>query len=233
MLVDNGANPNLADRTGMTPLYAAVDMHTLGFTFGRPDLPRLVREQSVGMVEHLLAHKADPNARLKARVLKRVYNPGDFKLGEGSTPFLRAAKGGDAQLMRILLAAGADPWLDQKSKRNAIMLAAGLHPAPGDINPLYGTQASVEEAIKLCLDRGIDINATNDADETAVFAAIGSPATIRFLVEHGARLDVKNKKGQTPLEAALEGREPGDESVALLRQLTGVTAELADHPHVK
>jgi uncharacterized protein len=224
MLIDKGADPNLADRSGMTPLYAAVDMHTLASTFGRPDLPRLVKEQSVGMVEYLLAHKADPNSRLKDRVLKRVYNPGDNRLGEGATPFLRAARGGDAQLMRILLAAGADPLLEQKNKRNAIMLAAGLHPTPADINPMSGTVASVIEAIKICLDRGVDINAKNDAEETAVFAAIGSPATIRFLVEHGAMLDVKNKKGQTPLEAALQGREPGDESVALLRQLTGITA---------
>jgi ankyrin repeat protein len=224
MLIDKGADPNLADRMGMTPLYAAVDMHTLASTFGRPELPHAVREESVGMVEYLLAHKADPNSRLKGRVLKRVYNPGDNRLGEGATPLMRAARGGDAQLMRILLTAGADPMLNQKNGRNPIILAAGLHPSPGGINPLSGTEASVIEAMTICLDHGIDINATNDADETAVFAAIGAPATIRFLVEHGARLDVKNKKGQTPLEAALQGREPGDESVAVLRQLAGATA---------
>ena len=36
VLVEKGANPNIADIKGMTPLYAAVDMHTIGDTFGRP-----------------------------------------------------------------------------------------------------------------------------------------------------------------------------------------------------
>ena len=36
LLVEKGANVNLADRTGTTPLYSAVDMHTMPTTFGRP-----------------------------------------------------------------------------------------------------------------------------------------------------------------------------------------------------
>ncbi len=133
ILLARGADPNLADRAGMTPLYAAVDMHTLGSTFGRPDLTREAAEGSVDMVRSLLAHKADPNARLKTRVLKRQFNGGDARLGEGSTAFLRAAKGGDAQIMRILIDGGenADPTLNQKNKLpGPIMLAAGVQACP-------------------------------------------------------------------------------------------------------
>jgi ankyrin repeat protein len=223
MLLDKGADPNLADRAGMTPLYAAVDMHTLANTFGRPDLTRAVAEGSVDMVRSLLAHKADPNARLKTRVLKRQYNPGDARLGEGSTAFLRAAKGGDAVLMKILIDAGADPTLNQKSKRGPIMLAAGVHSQRAD-NVLFANDASVMEAIRICLDHGFDINAVNDAGETAVYAAIGSPGLIRFLAERGARLDVKNNRGQTPLDAALKANEPNEPSIAVLRELTNVNA---------
>ena len=219
MLLIKGANPNLADRAGMSPLYAAVDMHTLGSTFGRPDLTREAAEGSVDMVRSLLAHKADPNARLKTRVLKRQFNPGDARLGEGATAFLRAAKGGDAQLMRILIEGGADPTLNQKNRRGPIMLAADVHSQRKD-NALYANDASVVDAIRICLDHGIDINAVNDAGETAAYAAIGSPALIRFLVENGAKLDVKNSKGQTPLEAAMKATEPDEPSVAVLRELT-------------
>ena len=218
-LVDKGADPNLADRTGMTPLYAAVDMHTLASTFGRPDLTRVVADGAVEMVRYLLAHGADPNAQLKDRVLKRVFNPGDPRLGEGATPFLRAARGGDAQVMRILLEAGADPTLAQKNKRTPIMLAASV-PSQRAGNPMFATDASVMEAIQICLDRGMDINATSDAGETAIYSALGSPAVIRFMVEHGARLDVKNRREQTPLEAAMKSAEPDQASIAVLRELT-------------
>jgi ankyrin repeat protein len=224
-LIDKGADVNLADRTGMSPLYAAVDMHTLPSTFGRPDLTFAVTDGSVDMVRYLLAHKADPDARLKGRILKRVYNPGDPKLGEGATAFMRAARGGDALLMRILLDAGADPALVQKNKNTPIILAAGLHPKSGDNNPFHGSEASIIEAIKLCLDRGMDVNAVNEAGDTAIFAAIGSPEVIRLLATHGARLDAKNKRGQTPLEAALKAGDPSEASIAVLREATGAQAK--------
>lgn len=220
MLLDHGADPNLPDRAGMTPLYAAVDMHTLGSTFGRPDLTHQVAEGAVDMVRALLAHGANPNAQLKTKVLKRQYNPGDARLGEGSTAFLRAAKGGDAVVMRILLDAGADARLNQKNKRGPIILAAGVHAQRKD-NLLYGSDDAVEQAIQLCLDHGVDVNAAVDGGDTAIFSAIGSPRLIRFLVAHGARLDVKNNRGQTPLEAAEKAAEPDGASVALLHELSG------------
>jgi ankyrin repeat protein len=219
-LVEKGADVNLADKTGMTPLYAAVDMHTLASTFGRPDLPRTVTDASVDMVRYLLANKADPNAQLKNRVLKRVYNPGDPKLGEGATAFLRAARGGDVLLMRVLLDAGADPKIVPKNKNTPTILAAGLHPKSGDNNPLRGSQAGVIEAIQLCLDHGIDVNAVNEAGDSAIFAAIGSPEVIHFLVSRGASLTAKNRRGQTPLEAAMKAGEPDEGSIAVLRELT-------------
>ncbi len=223
MLLDKGADANLADRMGMTPLYAAVDMHTLSSTFGRPDLTRPVAEGAVEMVRALLAHGANPNAELRDKVLKRQFNPGDGRLGQGSTAFLRAAKGGDALLMRTLLEGGADPAINQKNKRGPIILAASVHAQRTD-NVLYGTDDSVEQAIQLCLDHGLDINAATDQGETAVFSAIGSPRLIRFLASHGARLDVKNSRGQTPLEAAEKAAEPNAASIAVLRELTAVTA---------
>jgi ankyrin repeat protein len=203
-------------------------------TFGRPDLTRPVVDGSVGMVKYLLAHGADPNARLTSRILKRVYNPGDPHLGAGATPLMRAARGADAGMMRILLDGGADPTLKQKNLQSPIILAAGIHPKGGDNNPSHGTEAGAIEVVKVCLEHGMDINAVNDVDETAVFAAAGSPGMIRFLAEHGARLDVKNHRGQTPLEAALKAREVDPATVAVLRELTGAVSKRAEiEPAVK
>ncbi len=219
VLLDHGADPNLPDRTGMTPLYAAVDIHTVATTFGRPDPPPMVLAGSVPAIEALLAHRADPNARLKTRILKRVYNPGDPRLGEGATSFMRAARAGDVAVMRLLLEHGADPALTQQNGNTPIILAAGIS-AKGN-NPDRGTEQSAIEAIKLCLDLGADINATNNAGDTAVHVALGNPAIVRFLAGHGARLDVRNKRGRTPLEAALAARDIDEATVALLRQLSG------------
>ena len=160
VLVEKGANVNLADRTGATPLYSAVEMHTMPTTFGRPDLPPLVVAGSVDAVKMLLAHGANPNATLTSKVLKRVYNPGDGKLDSGATALMRAARGGDVAMMRILLDAGADPKLAQKNGNSALLLAAALGPKGGsDNNPDKGTYRDAIAAMTLLLEMGADINA--------------------------------------------------------------------------
>ena len=228
VLVEKGANPNVADSTGMTPLYAAVDMHTLASTFGRPDPPPAVVAGSVDAVRMLLAAGADPNARLLTRVLKRVHNAGDARLGEGATPFMRAARGGDAVLMRMLLDARADAALTQKNGNTALLLAAGLGADRGGNNPLRGGEIDALAALEICLAQGLDINAVNTGGDTALHTAIGSPRIIQFLAERGARLDARDKRGRTPLEAALNAREPHAESIALLKRLASAAQAQAN-----
>ena len=59
LLLKRGANPNIGDRTGMTPLYAAVDLHTMQFGFGRPNPSPAQVAASVDMAKALLAHGAE------------------------------------------------------------------------------------------------------------------------------------------------------------------------------
>ena len=103
----------VADRTGATPLYSAVDMHTLVTSFGRPELPRAVTEGSVGTAKMLIAHGANVNAPLKTKVLKRTYQAGDARLAEGATPLMRAAKAGDVVMMALLIVGWAPIWIGQ------------------------------------------------------------------------------------------------------------------------
>jgi ankyrin repeat protein len=225
LLLDRGANPNLADRTGMTPLYAAVDLHTMQLGFGRPDPPPSIVAGSVDMVKALLAHGANPNAQLTTRVLKRVYTAGDGKLGKGATPYMRAARAGDVALMKILLAAGADPGLTQDNGNSPLLLAAGL----GYRGPIGGTEQMALDVLAFSLEHGADVNAVNTAGETAVHVAAtanfaesgtsaGSLAIVRFLVERGARLDIRNKQGRTALEAVLRAKEHSAPIEAFLRE---------------
>jgi ankyrin repeat protein len=229
-LLEKGANPNIADIKGMTPLYAAVDMHTVPTTFGRPDPPHAVIDGSVDAVRKLLAAGADPNARLTGPILKRVYNPGDTRLAAGATPFMRAARGADVTVMRLLIEGHADPTLSQKNGDSPLILIARAGAGRGsDNNPDHVTEEQAIAALNFSLSLGLPLNAVNADGDTVLHVAsttnLGSPAVIRFLFEKGARLDVKNKAGRTPLDAVLRGREISDDTVALLKQLSGLSAK--------
>ena len=62
-----------------------------------------------------------------------------------------------------------------------------------------GTKALLE-AVQLCVELGLDVNAINSMGLTAAHGAAnrGSDDILRFLASKGARLDVKDKEGRTP-----------------------------------
>jgi len=90
--------------------------------------------------------------------------------------------------------------------------------------------------VRLCLERGADVNAANDLGQTAlhIAAAQRDEGFIRFLVARGARLDVKDRQGHTPLDIALglgggrgRGRAPAarDGVAAVLRELAELRSQ--------
>jgi ankyrin repeat protein len=209
-------------------LYALVDMHTLAPMQGRP-APKLVDAiDAEGLLQKLIAHGANLSARLQRPMLGRYHGSGDATLGEGTTPFLRAAKAVDLPFMKALLAGGADPTMTKKDRTNAVMLvAAGLANA-GYVGAGPGAaQAATIDALQLLIDHGVDVNAFNTAGETAMHIAAGRglDAVVQFLADRGATVDVVDKQGRTPLDVAL-GKTPRgttaathESTAALLRRL--------------
>jgi ankyrin repeat protein len=218
-LVKAGANVNLADRTGMTPLYAAVDMHTMPSSYGRPAPSPQMIDGSVDAARMLLAHGADPNARLKSPILKRVYNAGDNLLGEGATAFMRAARGGDPTMMQILLDSGADPRLAQKNGNTPLMLSIRFLSSGGGLNPFEVNGQRAVEAVNLSLKLGVDINAKNSRNDSALHLALEYPNILKLLAEHGADLGITDRLGRTVLDAALAAGKPNEETIGLLRSM--------------
>jgi len=226
LLLRTGADPNVADEKGMAALYAAVDMHTLDETVGRPNPKPHGRLDAAGLVDVLLAHAGDPNARLKAPVLERAHNDGDSALGEGATPLMRAAKDADVSVMRLLLDKGADLDARTRNQKTALMYAAsrlaGFRGAPN-----RGTEQQALEAIALCLDRGADVNAADENGQTALHLSVASAeeSVVRLLAARGGNLQAKDGRGRTPLDVARAGGRGGpspanERKAVLLQELT-------------
>ena len=206
-LLNKGADPNLADETGRTPLFSAVDFNTMPAS-NRP-APKVIDNQvtSLDLMKLLLDKGANVNAQLKKQQPYRAKldRGQDSMLTTGTTPLLRAAKAADLPAMRLLLARGADANLATRAGINPLMAAAGLGSKEEDATGRFKTEADAIEAIQLCLDAGVDINAANGQGQTALHAAAlkGWDKVVQFLADRGANLSVKDRQGKTPLDAAL------------------------------
>lgn len=225
-LVERGADPNIGDNEAkMAALYAAVDMNTLAIGHGRPNTKPSGKLSALDLIGRLLRHGADPNATLAAPLMQRHHTAGDRILGQGATPFLRASKTGDVAAMKLLVAAGAQPTATLPDGANALMLASGLGWRDGSpAAPSFdqGTEEAAIEAIDYLLELGLDINATTTNGDTALHAAVsgrGSAKIVRHLMERGANLDAKDKRGRTPLDLATTSRRERPDLVELLRGL--------------
>jgi ankyrin repeat protein len=229
-LLDLGADPDIADSSGMGPLYAAVDMNTFTETPGRPPpLPFGIMD-APAMVRTLLDRGADPNARLTSPILVRVHDGGDFNLGEGATPLMRATRKGDVTLTRVLLERGADAGRAMANGGTALMFAAGLGGA-GRFTAYEASQATEADRLQtvtLLLDAGADANAVDGTGQTALHmaAAEREEDVIRLLVARGGRLDLMDGQGRTSLDVAMGAGRRGRGSAVARPEIANVLRAL-------
>ena len=231
MLLDRGADPNIADHTGMAALYAAVEWNTLQWVQSRPAPIWKDTLDGTALIKTLIEHGANPNATLVSAPPKISLDPGaTLGFAKGATPLMRAARTNDVGAMRVLLDAGADPKATLPDGTTVLMIAAGQ-----GLGPLRGegprirvpTEEGAVQAVGLLLDRGVSINATNNAGNTALHSAVSrGDRVVKFLVERGADLHAKNKAGFTPLDIAQGSGGRGgraavvrESTATLLRQL--------------
>jgi uncharacterized protein len=234
-LLEKGADPDLADKTGRAALYAAVDAHTMPAS-NRPSPDESENEiTSLDLIKLLLAHGAEVNIQLKNQQPYRtkVDRGADSMLTTGTTPMVRAAKAGDAVVIALLIEKGADAKLATRNGINPIMAAAGLGTKEEDTIGRKKTEKEAIDSIDLCLKAGVDINAVDSQGKTALHGAAqkGWDQVVQYLADHGAKVDVKDKKGLTPVDAAMGlagglgfDNTTGDvheSTAALLRKLMG------------
>jgi ankyrin repeat protein len=228
LLLDAGANVNAVDWYGETPLWAAVDLRNL--ELGPADRATGIRDEAFALIERLLDAGADPNARTREfpherRYIVNVVGSVAWVDLAGQTPFLRAAAAGDLRVMRLLLAHGADPHLATDNGTTPLMVAAGVNWAVAET--YTEGDAALLDAVKLTHELGLDVNARNSMGIAAIHGAAnrGANDVIEYLAANGARLDVRDREGRTPLDWAAgvflathpPVRKP--ETIALLERL--------------
>ena len=198
-LLEHGADPNNAG-PGFPPL------HVAGYL------------SQLAIAKALIARGADVNARMmgphrlvEALELGSNRRPGDTGVftNIGSTPFVTAAKHGQIEIMRMLLDAGADPFLTAEAGENALMSAAGIgRPQPSMVTYHVWKEADQLEAVRIGLEVGLDINAKNEWGLTALHGAayMDDEGVVELLAAHGASLNPLDWQNQTPLRVA-QGHE--------------------------
>ena len=212
-LIKSGADVNKWDFWGRTPLWGAVDYNTIP-TGGRADRPSLDDTTSLDLIKQLLAAGANPNARLKFfSPFRAIGNDrgGDLIFTTGATPLLRAARGGDVEVVQLLLKAGAKvdlpverEWRDQGGGITPLTSASGLQNQPNDTRGKFKTQAQAVAVIKLLIAAGADVNAKDDRGNSALHGAVlrGYNDVVKTLIEAGADPYRANNEGKSAADAA-------------------------------
>jgi ankyrin repeat protein len=191
---------------------------------------------SLTFIKALLAADVNPNMQLAFKEPSRGGRDNRFRddlLTTGATPLLRAAQTFDNEVVTLLLAHGALVDLPNASGVTPFMAAAGIGtraaatvtgPGPADNATLLSL-----ETMELLRKAGADVNAritdvtsltariardntmTGRQGQTALFLAAerGRTDLVRYLIEHGARTDLKDDAGKTALDLVPGGNEGG------------------------
>jgi ankyrin repeat protein len=200
-LVEKGADVNDGS------LYVAVEMRNLATYSNRPNPPEVDRRlTSLDVITQLLERGADPN-RPYTKTIPPRQAQGNINVTPGATPLFRAIRSTDLVVVRLLMEKGANPSLKTKDGSTPLMVASGLGARRGGDEEVTEAEGRADplDAIKLFLQAGADVNSANLAGNTAMHyaAQTGADRIVEFLASKGAKLDVKNKDGKTPLDLAL------------------------------
>jgi ankyrin repeat protein len=189
-LIEHGADVNKANKGSWTPLYLATDNRNIeggDFPVPKPDIDH------IEYIKFLLDHGANPNIPAKDNTLTRTIFTMQWFLEDGATPFIRAAQSADLELMKLLVAHGANPMAKTNHNDTALTAASGVGWVEG-VTYEHSYKENIE-TVKYLLDLGLDANAANNDGRTSLMlaAAKGRPEVIQLLVDHGAKLDTRDK----------------------------------------
>jgi ankyrin repeat protein len=181
---------------------------------------------STEIINMLLAAGVDPNPQLNMR---RPSNQGgrfsDPLLSSGTTPLLRALIGGNTEIAKLLVEKGASPNIYGMGLSPFLYVTGITSSTYNELRGGAGGGTVNTELLDLMIQHGADVNAqvegatdysgriaravtgdpvntkTNEG-MTALHVAVRSQNTnlVRYLLDHGARTDIVDASGRTPLD---------------------------------
>jgi ankyrin repeat protein len=212
-LMDKGADVNASNSAGATALiWAATDISKVRLLLSRGADAKAVSQR--GRTALFIAVRNDASADIARLLIAAGADPKAVDAAK-MTVLHSAAIGNDTETIRLLLDAGTDVNVVDVMGFTPLIHAAGNHNI---------------EAVKLLLAKGADVNAVTAAGFNKVkngtiglgsftpltAASLGSPALITMLLDAGAKVDVPDARGMTPLMLAVATDKQQSEVVRLL-----------------
>jgi len=211
-LIDSKADVNNTDTQRFTTLFWAVDRRNMETA---PNFPWMVTQDPLPLIKKLLDAGANPNAL--------VNNTPRARMRAGSprivfaTALMRAAFSADLDLVKLLLASGADAKIISSDRETMLSAAAGL----GFIQGYSKGKLPEErlEVVKLFVGLGNDVNQADDYGITPLMVAgnMGDTAIIQYLADKGADLGAYDlgKKNDGAFGASVEPLMPVDYAIGV------------------
>jgi ankyrin repeat protein len=211
-LLAAGADPNAANRYGITPLWLAATNGSVPVTrallgananakatlpHGETALMAAARTGNPEPIRLLLAAGSAPNAA---------------ESSQGETALMWAAAENHAEAIRALIEGGADPNRHSKSLELAPMdwvqvgMVSTILPRGGWTALMYAARQNAQDAAHAFAEKGADLDAQDPDGTTALMLAIINQHydLAALLLEHGANPNVADNTGMTSVYAAVD-----------------------------
>jgi ankyrin repeat protein len=183
LLLDHGADLNILDDHGITAVQSAADG-------GHPQAVKLLLSKGGKITLAAAGCIGDP-----AEVQRLIQEGADVNANGflDSKPLMAAIRGGNLDIIKMLLEKGADVHIRSLTGETALMMAVSAKDQP--------------DVVKLLLEKGADVNACTEAGETPLMLAVDAndqPETIKLLLDKGADVNARTRAGRTAFKIASE-----------------------------
>ena len=217
VLLDHGADPDAPVRASTPVRRDAVDFYLHPSWVGATPFWLAARFNAPEIMRLLLDRGADPLAVHQPR-----YWPGSLSVRDER---VQVEEGAVTALMAAAGLGGREP-LFSIGRLDRIAESAPVRSTRREPDPAL-RERTMLAAVSIAAGHGVDVNAANAEGNTALHAAAGRgyDRVVAYLVDRGARIDVRNADGRTPLALAQRGQvrgrgpAPHRSTVDLLRRL--------------